>query len=65
MNASDAAELSTLQTQIEDITQRVVSVAERYDDTADSAIASELFAAERGLIAARRSLERAVTLLET
>ena len=34
-------------------------MAERYSVTPDSALASELFGAERGLIGARRSLDRA------
>ena len=62
MNASsDVAELSTLRTQIADVLERVIVVAERYDDSADSAIATDLFAAERSLIAARRSIDRAVS----
>jgi hypothetical protein len=60
--ASDAAELSTLRSQVEELTARIVIVAERYDD-ADTAIATELFAAERSLVAARRSLERTVSYL--
>lgn len=61
--ASDLAELSTLRAQIDDLTVRVLAVAERYDDTADSAIAAELFAAERALVGAKRSLDRAITFL--
>lgn len=59
--SSDLAELSTLRAQVDDVVKRLVVVAERYDDTADSAIATDLFAAERSLIAARRSIDRAVT----
>ena len=33
-------------------TNRVVTVADRYEDTADSQIASDLYAAERTLISA-------------
>jgi hypothetical protein len=62
--ASDGAELSTLRSQVEELTARVLVVAERYDDS-DSAIAAELFTAERSLVAARRSLERAVAFLTT
>jgi hypothetical protein len=61
--SSDIAELSTLRTQVEDLTARVLVVAERYDDTSDSAVATELFAAERALISASRALERALALL--
>jgi hypothetical protein len=60
MNASDLAELSTLRAQLEELTARVVSVAERYDESPDSAIAADLFAAERLLVGARRSLDRAI-----
>ena len=39
-------------------------MAERYGVTADSALSGELFGAERGLFAARRSLDRARGHLE-
>ncbi len=64
MAASDRAELSTLRSQLEDLTERVVAVASRYDDTSDSAVAGDLFAAERALFGARRALDRAITALE-
>ena len=60
--SSDRAELSTVRAQVEDLTARVLTVAQRYDD-ADSAVAGELFAAERALVATRRSLERALSFL--
>jgi len=60
---SDRAELSTLHAQLDDLVRRVVVVAERHDDTDSSAVAGELFGAERSLIAARRALERALGLL--
>ncbi len=63
-SGSDHAELSTLQAQIEELTARVVSVAERYAGTTDSAIAADLFAAERALVVARRCLGRATAVLE-
>ena len=56
---SDRAELSTVRAQVDDLTRRVLAVAEHYDDTADSAVAADLFAAERSLSAARRQLDRA------
>ena len=62
---SDRAELSTLRAQIEDLTRRVVAVAAHYDDTPDSAVAADLFAAERSLSAARRQLDRAAAHLES
>ena len=62
--ASDLALLSSLTTQIDELVTRVTAVAERYGETPDSAIATELFAAERALTTARRSLERASSLLD-
>ena len=62
---SDRAELSTVRAQVDELTRRVVAVAEHYDDTSDSAIAADLFAAERSLSAARRQLDRASALLES
>ena len=63
MRASDVAEVSTLRAQVDDLTARLLEVAERYDDSADTQIATELFAAERALVSARRSLERALAML--
>ena len=57
--SSDFAELSTLRTQVEELTTRVVAVGDRYRDTDDSAIAAELDQAERALLGAYRSLDRA------
>jgi hypothetical protein len=59
------AELSTLRSQLEELTARVVAVADRYRDTPDSAITSELDAAERGLLTANRAIERAQRNLPT
>jgi hypothetical protein len=63
MSTSDLAELSTLRAQLEELTARVVSVAERYDETPDSAVAADLFAVERSLLGAGRSLGRAASRL--
>jgi hypothetical protein len=60
---SDRAELSTLQSQLDDITRRVVAVSDGYRDTPDSAIVAELDTAERNLLAAGRALERVLKLL--
>jgi hypothetical protein len=62
---SDRAELSTLRAQLDDVTRRVLAVASHYDDTADSAVSADLFAAERSLSAARRQLDRATAHLES
>jgi hypothetical protein len=60
---SDRAELSTLRAQLDDLVERVTGVASRYEDGTDSAVADDLFATERSLLAARRTLERASTRL--
>lgn len=60
---SDHAELSTLRSQLDDLTARVVSVSDRYRETPDSLIAADLDAAERGLVAARRAIARALATL--
>jgi len=62
MTTSDLAELSTLRAQLEELTARVVAVAERYDSP-DSAVAVDLFAVERSLLGAARALDRAVAHL--
>ena len=62
--SSDLAELTTLRSQLEELAGRVETVAERYDDTPDSQIASDLFAVERLLISARRSLDKATSALD-
>ena len=56
---SDSALLSSIVAQVEELTKRVTDLAETYGSTPDSAIAAEMFAAERALVTARRSLERA------
>jgi hypothetical protein len=62
--SSDLAELTTLRSQLEELARRVETVAERYDDTPDSQIASDLYAVERLLISARRSLDKATSALD-
>ena len=57
--ASDLAELSTLGTQIDELTSRVLAVADSYDGTPNAAISTELYAVERALVTARRTLDRA------
>ena len=61
--SSDFAELSSLKAQLDELTARVVVVGDRYRDTEDSAIAAELDQAERALLGAYRSLDRAGGLL--
>jgi hypothetical protein len=62
--SSDLAELSTVRSQLEDLTQRVEAVADRYEDTADSQIASGLYTAERTLVSARRAVDKAIAALD-
>ncbi|HEX6311910.1 MAG TPA: hypothetical protein VF152_09800 [Acidimicrobiia bacterium] len=64
MSSSDRAELTTLRAQLEDLTERAVTVAGRYGDTPDSAVAADLYTAERSLFAARRALDRAIAALD-
>jgi len=63
-STSDLALLSSIGAQIEEIGARITEMAERYGATPDSALASELFGAERGLFGARRFLDRARGYLE-
>jgi len=60
---SDRAELSSLASQLDDLTRRLVAVADRYRVTEDSLAAAELDAAERNLLTARRAVGRATTAL--
>jgi hypothetical protein len=60
---SDLASLSSVGAQLDDLATRITEMAERYGATPDSLVAAELFAAERGLMGARRSIERAATAL--
>jgi hypothetical protein len=61
---ADLASLSSIAAQVDDLAGRITEMAERYGHTPDSAVAAELFGAERSLHAARRSLARAAGLLE-
>jgi hypothetical protein len=55
---SDHAELSSLLSQLEDLTARLVAVADRYRHGERSAVVVDLDTAERNLIAARRAVTR-------
>jgi len=61
--SSDLALLSSVAAQVDELGRRITELAERYGRTPDSAVASELFATERALASARRSLDRVSTLL--
>jgi hypothetical protein len=60
---SDLAELSSLRAQVDEITRRVVQIADGYRDTDDGAVTGELDQGERSLTTARRALDRAATSL--
>ncbi len=62
--ASDLAELSTLQSQINELLARVTNMAVRYGVTPDSAVSADLFAAERALANAHRAVNRVVDVLQ-
>ena len=61
--SSDLAVLSSITAQVDELSRRITALAESYGQTPDSAVASELFATERAFATARRSLDRASTLL--
>jgi hypothetical protein len=62
--SSDLAELSTVRSQLEELARRVEAVADRYEDTPDSQIASDLYAAERTMVNARRAVDKAIAALD-
>ncbi len=59
MSESDFAELSTVSTQVEDLIERVVAIAERHRGTDTDDVAIRLFEVERALHTARRTLASA------
>jgi len=56
---SHLAELSSVLSLLEDLTERVMAVADHYRGSDASAVVVDLDAAERNLVAARRALTRA------
>jgi hypothetical protein len=58
VSSSEAAELSSLATALEDIAGRVASMAERASGTEKEALAADLFEVERTLREALRRLGR-------
>jgi hypothetical protein len=61
---SDRAELATLRAQIDDLVTRVAAVATNYEESSDSAVSDDLYAAERALVTARRFVDRAINRLD-
>jgi len=62
--SSDLAEMSSLRTQLEELRRRLGMLAEQYRDQTDVTAGGDLFNAERSVIAAARSVERAVKAIE-
>ncbi len=59
MSTGDQAQLSSIQSQLDEIQHRITAIAESYATTPDSQIAAELFSSERALrTAAPRSYGR-------
>jgi hypothetical protein len=57
----DAAQLSSIESALTELTERVVAIADRHAGTASNeAVASSLYDVERNLLAASRRLETAL-----
>ncbi len=54
-----AAEMSSVSTQLEDLTRRVIEAASRFDEGGREDVAHELYEVERSLRSALRRLNRA------
>ena len=63
--SSHQAELSSVRSQLEELRARVEKIALTYQGTPDSAVAAELFEADRALTTAGRTIDRALTALAT
>ena len=63
--SADHAELSTLRSSLEELTERIVEVGDHYRGTDGSGVAGDLESAERALIMARRAIDRAIKSLAT
>lgn len=57
-----ASELSSLASALDELTRRVVGIAERYGRAGSDDLAAELFAAERGLVGAHRRLSKVIEI---
>lgn len=55
-SSTDHAQLSSINSAIDDLTARITSIAERYQGTPREDLASDLFEVERNLRAAARRL---------
>ena len=61
--SADHAELSTLRSSLEELTERTVEVGDHYRGSDGSGVAGDLESAERALIMARRAIDRAIKSL--
>ena len=61
--SSHQAELSSVRSQLEELRARVEKIALTYQGTPDSAVAAELFEADRALTTAGRVIDRVLTAL--
>ena len=61
--SSHRAELSSVRSQLEELRARVETIAVQYQGTPDSAVAAELFEADRAMTSAGRTMDRALTAL--
>ena len=60
---SDLAELSSVTALLEELGRRLADVADRHSGVEGSSVANDLHQAERGVIGARRAIDRAVRSL--
>ncbi len=63
--SSDAAELSSLRAVLDDLVRRVDTIADRYRSREDTSVSTDLENADRSLVAAGRSVDRALRALHT
>ncbi len=63
MTTGDQAQLSSIQSQLDELQHRITTIADSYATTPDSQIAAELFSSERSLRTAARAIERAADLM--
>ena len=62
-HASELAVLSSIRAQLDDLEQRLTTLADAFAGTPDSQVAAELFNAERALRTTARSVDRAADAL--
>jgi hypothetical protein len=62
-HSSELAVLSSIRAQLDDLQQRLTTLADRYSTTPDSQVAAELYNAERALRSTSRAVDRATDAL--